>query len=222
MPASITAPLDFLIEFKTRTIRERLAGRAGVVVVARDGLAAAIKSPDVIQITRKPERGTVSFIWGVAGSLSERRDFLAEYAQFEGGLKSSFSERDLNLFLAHDFITSFLKEKFFGWNPEPVALEFFVGGTLNNEAFFFIINFDGTSRVLKDESDFEIIGCTGLDGGRKEKEELKERLRRLKVAELSAEEVRVRLITFLEPFPGLFLSSILVSRSSTAGKKKSE
>lgn len=216
MPASIKVSPGFLTEFKEKIICERLAGRVGVIVKAKNGHVVVLKSPDVIRIIEKPERKGNLFILGIAGSFSERRDFALEYAQFEGWLKTSFSERDLNIYLAHDFITSLLKRKFYSYNPEPTALEFFVGDSKNDEASLLIVGFNGESRViLKNESNFEIIGCTGLTDGRKEKEKLKERLiMRPNLAELSVEEVRTRLEGFLEPFPGTLFSLLMKYRIS--------
>lgn len=223
MPSSITTLQGYLTELKAKSIRKQLAGRVGIVVRAKDGLAIGIKSPDVIQIMRRPDKRTLFFLWGIAGSFSERRDFYAELMQFEGLLKNVFSERDYNLYLVHDFVTSLLKEKFHGGDPRPAALEFFLGGVLNDEALLLIINFEGTSRTLELErgGNFEIIGCTGFAEGRSEKDKLEEQLARLKLTELSAKEVQAYLETIvLEPFPGPFLSSILVPHSSLARKKK--
>jgi hypothetical protein len=148
-------------EAKRVQITELLSRQIGLIVSGKNCFLFHLNSDSSVQILRSASKKRNLFVLGLAGSIAEKRKFEAIFSNFESRFKVFFSERDLNIFVIHDFISELLRDFFFTRSSEePMAMEFILAEISRNGAAVCSISFDGSSKFWKTDDPVEIIGCT--------------------------------------------------------------
>ncbi len=193
-----------LFNFKNDKILKALSGNIGLVVRGQNSVAVVLKSPHIFNFYRQPEENKHIFIWAICGSISDMRVFEVELERFLSVFSDTFSGRDLNINLIQDFITGYLKHKFYDdKSAEPVALEFILGGVFERHMVFYIINYEGSSEVLDQKANnISLVG----GGNNEDKKELLDNLSKLGTERVSAKQIIKKIGPYLRKYSGDFFA----------------
>lgn len=198
-----------LIRFKKDEILDSLSKSVGLVVRDKKSVTVTVtvilKSPHIFNFDRISKKNSHIFIWAICGSVSDKRGFEIELQRFQSIFADTFSERDLNIRLFQDFISGYLKHKFYDRkSAEPVALELILGGIFERHMIFYTINHEGNSEPLNQKTaNIDLIG----GGDDKNRKELLDLLSKLGLEKLSAKEIVKKIRPHLKRYRGNFAAS---------------
>jgi len=208
-------------EAKRTLTNSLLSDRFGIVVAGKRCIVAAIKSDSLFARDSDPNSGVLLTVLGLAGSETQKRECEAELNHLESALKSTFSARDLNLFLVQDFLCCYLEQNFYSSKSEkPLALELILVEVAVNELLVSTIKFDGEAQPFGDKSGIRIIGCTDPEKRKK----VQECFEGKNLGEMPVKELEVlvqHITTFFEGTFGM-RSWNLKKKSARAPKKTPE
>ncbi len=199
MSTSLRYPRN--IDEKDKNIQALFADQAGLFMGGKDCTVLALKGRNLIGISYEPESGTRLFVWGLCGSVSDKRAFENDFLSLRSQMKSRFSSRDLNVHMTYDFINAYLSAKFYDRKSDkPVAMEFIVGQVKEHQLIFYPVGYNGITRNTEKASDIFVIGCAG----EKARQELEDKVAKLGIDKMSSDEIIEAIEPLLENYPGNF------------------
>jgi len=206
---------------KKRNADALLADKVGMVIKGKDCVVVVLKSENIIELVRMPEKGIDLSIWAVCGTTADKRKFENMFRQFESELKYYLSERDLNVKMVHDLVSSYLDARFLTRQYEKAnALEFILAEITASTMTFYVIYCDGNSCSLNDiaGTDLTIIGC----GGDEKREKLRTRLKKKDFSRMRVKKIiqTVRLL-LRKKYRGRFLATGFSTLKDRSCRKKS-
>lgn len=190
-----------LLRLKEAEIKKALSKSIGLIIAEKGSVVIVTKSRNPIFFYETPEKNSHLFLWGIAGSDTNGRNFQAEFMAFLSKFRNLFSERDVNIMVARDFIGSYLRTKLYNIrSAEPTALEFILGKVCNDHMVFFTVDYMGNFVTREDEADnVALIGAYGA-----KTENLLKYIANTAIASLTYEEIQKHFEPQFKEFTGVF------------------
>ncbi|MEK7151678.1 MAG: hypothetical protein AAB784_03140 [Patescibacteria group bacterium] len=205
--------------FKKKMVVDSLSKSAGLVIRGKQCMVVVLKSMHPFVFQKSPEGTDLIFIWAVSGSEADIRNYKIALNNFLAEFYSTFSKRDLNVQVVHDFTTSYLRQKFYNnKSMEPAIIEFILAEITENRMLFYTINHEGNSELLfQENSGIDAIGC----GDSEAKRELIIKLSELKMKNLSADKIIKKTESQLKSYSGEFCGFSFIIEDKKIKKRRS-
>ncbi|OGN04458.1 MAG: hypothetical protein A2831_02780 [Candidatus Yanofskybacteria bacterium RIFCSPHIGHO2_01_FULL_44_17] len=204
-----------MFNLKEALTKEGLSKSVGLVIRGKDCVVIMAKAKHTTSFHELPEKHSNIFVWAVGGSELDARSYRAEYMRFVSRFSNTFSGRDLNVAVIHDFTANYLRHKLYDIkSAEPASLELIVGSVDRGSMIFYTINYAGKAEVVDDMvSNIAAIGSH--DDNRKE---LLGNLVKLKTSRLTGTEIIKKVTPHMSSFSGNMAALIFTITGSGPAK----
>lgn len=149
-----------LSEYKERISRGDLSNSIGLLLDIKETVMVILKSPAIVLNQYEPTKDRQIYVFGITNCETEARELKSAIDGLEWEIDYWWSKEDMNFRLIVDFISFYLRKKFYDKKSEkPMSLEFFVVCFGKTKYVAAAIDLKGGVRYIASDQNVMMIGC---------------------------------------------------------------
>lgn len=195
---SDTQAVKLLSELKLESARKGLEKTIGLVIKTPNSMIVFLRANKTVSLAFTPRPTSKVFVFAVASSITDGKDFESLVRGFSSRNKNTFSPKELNMAFLSDFLSNSLKSYIYdNKSQRPWPIEMVV---MQIEGYRFGMHFiDYHGDIILPSGNFQvcIFGCTD----EAERLRIRESLEKLLASQPSAGQVKTATLALTNEYP---------------------